>query len=89
VSTASDGRGNSSSDAWRRALEMTAPIAGNASVTFPKIIETLSDKFASVDGAVPTDEELRISIYNMRSIDLIFYIYRFIPDSTSTDRNSS
>ncbi len=47
MSTASDGRGNSSSDAWRRALEMTAPIAGNPSVTFPKIIETLSDKFGS------------------------------------------
>ncbi len=47
MSTASDGRGRSSSDAWRRALEMTAPIAGNPSVTFPKIIETLNDKFDS------------------------------------------
>ncbi len=45
MSTASDGGRNSSSDAWRRALEMTAPIAGNPSVTFPKIIDALSDRF--------------------------------------------
>src|ERR1700676_767387 len=47
VSTGSDGRGNSSSNAWRRALEMTASIAENTSVTFPTIIETLSDTFDS------------------------------------------
>jgi fatty-acyl-CoA synthase len=47
MSAASDGRGNSSSNAWRRALEKTAPLAANTSVTFPTIIETLSDKFDS------------------------------------------
>ena len=45
MAAASDGRGNSSANAWRRALEMTAPIARNTSITFPTIVETLSDTF--------------------------------------------
>ena len=38
-------RRTSSIDAWRRALAMTAPIAGNPSVTLPTLIEDLADKF--------------------------------------------
>ena len=33
--------------AWVRALEMTAPIARNISVTFPFLFETLADKFGA------------------------------------------
>ena len=40
---------NSPLKAWVRALEITAPIARNTSVTFPVLIETLSDRF----GAAP------------------------------------
>ena len=40
---------NSPLKAWVRALEMTAPIARNTSVTFPVLIETLADRF----GAAP------------------------------------
>ena len=58
MSTASVGRGNSSSDAWRRALEMTAPIAGNPSVTFPSIIETLGDRFGSAIALVSDQQHL-------------------------------
>ena len=36
---------NSPLKAWVRALEMTAPIARNTSVTFPILIETLADRF--------------------------------------------
>src|ERR1700690_3277052 len=45
MSAGFDGRGNSPSHAWQRALEMTAPIANNTAVTFPTIIETLGEKF--------------------------------------------
>jgi fatty-acyl-CoA synthase len=38
---------NSPLKAWVRALEMTAPIARNTSVTFPVLIETLADKFGT------------------------------------------
>jgi len=31
--------------AWMRALELTAPIASNASVTFPALVETLAGKY--------------------------------------------
>ncbi|HJU18780.1 MAG TPA: long-chain-acyl-CoA synthetase [Stellaceae bacterium] len=41
--------GISSADAWRRALEMTAPIADHPSVTLPTLIEDLADRF----GAAP------------------------------------
>jgi fatty-acyl-CoA synthase len=40
---------NSPLKAWVRALELTAPIAKNTSVTFPVLIETLADRF----GAAP------------------------------------
>ena len=45
----SDDSSNSPLKAWVRALGMTAPIAGNTSVTFPVVIETLADRF----GAAP------------------------------------
>ena len=38
---------NSPLKAWVRALEMTAPIARNTSVTFPVLIETLADRFGA------------------------------------------
>ena len=38
---------NSPLKAWVRALEMTAPIARNTSVTFPILIETLADRFGA------------------------------------------
>ena len=45
MSAAADTRGYSSNNAWRRALEMTAPIAKNTDTTFPIIIENLSGRF--------------------------------------------
>jgi fatty-acyl-CoA synthase len=47
VSTVSDEKSNFSTNAWRRALEMTAPIARNTSITFPTIIETLGETLDS------------------------------------------
>ena len=43
----SDESSNSPLKAWVRALEMTAPIARNTSVTFPVLIETLADRFGT------------------------------------------
>ena len=43
----SDDSSNSPLKAWVRALEMTAPIARNTSVTFPVLIETLADRFGA------------------------------------------
>ena len=43
----SDDRSNSPLKAWVRALEMTAPIARNPSVTLPVLIETLADRFGT------------------------------------------
>ena len=43
----SDETSNSPLKAWVRALEMTAPIARNTSVTFPVLIETLADRFGA------------------------------------------
>ena len=40
-----DHRGNSALKAWVRALEMTAPIARNPSVTFPVLLGHLADRF--------------------------------------------
>jgi fatty-acyl-CoA synthase len=60
MSIASDGRGNSSSNAWRRALEMTAPIAQNTSVIYPIIIENLSDRF---DSAIALFSDLQCLTY--------------------------
>jgi fatty-acyl-CoA synthase len=42
--------------AWMRALEMTAPIAGNASVTLPILIETLADRFGTAPALVSDRE---------------------------------
>jgi fatty-acyl-CoA synthase len=48
VTIGSDEKSNSSSlKAWVRALEMTAPIARNTSVTFPVLFETLADKYGT------------------------------------------
>ena len=43
----SDESSNSPLKAWVRALEMTAPIARNTSVTFPVLIEILADRFGA------------------------------------------
>jgi fatty-acyl-CoA synthase len=47
VTIDSDETSNSPLKAWVRALEMTAPIAKNTSVTFPVLIETLADRFGA------------------------------------------
>jgi fatty-acyl-CoA synthase len=47
VSTVSDEKSNFATNAWRRALEMTAPITRNTSITFPTIVETLGETFDS------------------------------------------
>lgn len=39
------GGGRSALKAWMRALEMTAPIARNTSLTFPVLVEDLADRF--------------------------------------------
>ena len=54
-----DTAGNSRSAAshsWRRALEMTAPIAQSPSVTFPVVIERLADKFGDAP-AILSDQQ--------------------------------
>ena len=47
---------NSPLKAWVRALDMTAPIARNTSVTFPLLIETLADRFGP-EPALLSDRE--------------------------------
>ena len=47
MTNGSDHSSNSPLKAWVRALEMTAPIARNPSVTFPVLIESLTDKFGA------------------------------------------
>jgi fatty-acyl-CoA synthase len=47
VTADSSDRGNPSRKAWMRALEMTAPISRNPSVTLPVLINSLASKFGS------------------------------------------
>jgi fatty-acyl-CoA synthase len=56
VTIGSDESSNSPLKAWVRALEMTAPIARNTSVTFPVLIETLADRFGTAP-ALLSDQE--------------------------------
>src|SRR5579863_4558091 len=51
-------RGNSPAKAWVRALEMTAPIAQNPSVTLPLVIENLADRFDSALALLSDRESL-------------------------------
>lgn len=47
VTNGPNGSGNLTLKAWVRALEMTAPIGRNRSVTLPVLIETLADKYGA------------------------------------------
>jgi fatty-acyl-CoA synthase len=57
---AADGRRgrHSAAEAWRRALEATAPIADNPSVTLPVVIEELAGRFGSTPALVSEAETL-------------------------------
>ncbi len=48
----------SAAEAWRRALEATAPIADNPSVTFPTVIEELAGRFGTAPALLSGKETL-------------------------------
>jgi fatty-acyl-CoA synthase len=54
----SSDRHNSSVKAWVRALEMTAPIAQNPSITLPVVIDNLADRFDSALALISEGEHL-------------------------------
>ena len=62
-----DNRSNSPVKAWVRALEMTAPIAQNPSVTLPVVIDNLADKFDSTLALISEREHLTYRALAQRS----------------------
>jgi len=53
-----DDQSTSASHAWRRALELTAPIAANPNVTLPVLVERLADRFGAAPALIGDDETL-------------------------------
>jgi fatty-acyl-CoA synthase len=62
-----DNRSNSPVKAWVRALEMTAPIAQNPSITLPVFIDNLADRFDSALALISEREQLTYRALAKRS----------------------
>ena len=58
MSARGDDSSNSPLKAWVRALEMTAPIARNPTVTLPTCIDVFAHKFASAPALLSAEESL-------------------------------
>jgi fatty-acyl-CoA synthase len=65
--TVPDDRSNSPVKAWVRALEMTAPIAQNPSITLPVVIDNLADRFDSALALISEREHLTYRALAQRS----------------------
>ena len=57
----------SASKAWLRALEVTAPIAGHPTRTFPVVVEELAERFGDAPALVSEAEILSFRLLNERS----------------------
>jgi fatty-acyl-CoA synthase len=62
-----DNTGSSSLDDWRRALDKTATIARNPSLTFPVLVDHLADEFESAYALISDGECLSYRALSLRS----------------------